>query len=150
MIKKSVAKYRILEIPKPRNGRCGEVTKYNKNLEPHEDNTIQCLSEYGIDVIALASSNMPGSVNPDLLMFGTFWEMKAPTTDDAETIATHFRKAVKQAGGKAIFDLRGAKKNQDKIYGDIIKLFETTRGMRRMLVIIESEKKTRLLDIIKK
>lgn len=80
MNNKNVVKYKISELSKPKNGYCGKITKYNKNLEPHENDTIQCLAKYGIDVIALASSNMPGSVNPDLLMLGTFWEMKAPTT----------------------------------------------------------------------
>lgn len=150
MGKNNIPKYKILELSKPKDGRCGKVTKYNKNLEPHEDDTIQFLSEYGMDVIAIASSNIPGSINPDLLMLGTFWEMKAPTTNDSETIATHFRKAVKQAGGKAVFDLRGAKNNQEKIYKDIIDLFETTRGMRRILIIIRRERENKLLDIIKK
>ena len=150
MGRNNIPKYKILELSKPRNGRYGKVVKYNKNLEPHEDNTIRCLAEYGMDVIAIASSNMPGSINPDLLMLGTFWEMKAPTTNDSETIATHFRKAIKQASGKVVFDLRGAKNNQEKIYKDIISLFETKRGMRRMLIIIERKQKIKLLDIIKK
>ena len=150
MAKKNRAKYKISKIGKPKKCKVGNVTKYNKNLEPHEDNTIECLSKYGMDVVALASSNMPGSINPDLLMLGTFWEMKAPTTNDSETIATHFRKAIKQSGGKAVFDLRGEKNNQEKTYKDLLRLFETTRGMRRLLVILKTQDGEEILDIIKK
>ena len=150
MAKKNRAKYKISKLQKPKKAKIGKVTKYNKNLGPHEDDTIECLSEYGIDIVALASSNMPGSINPDLLMFGTFWEMKTPTTDDFGTIITHFRKAIKQSGGKAVFDLRGITHNQEEIYRDLIDLFETTRGMRRLIVILKTKDSEEILDIIKK
>ena len=149
---KKKAKYRISELKKPKNGKIGKVKKYNKNLEPHEDRTIETLSEYGFDVEALIPSNVPGSKNPDILMLGTLWEMKAPVTDDDETIASHFRKAVKQSGGKAIFDIRGAKKDPDTIEGTIMKLFATTRGMRRIMIIkkdAEDKRRVKILDIAK-
>ena len=145
-------KIKITELKKPASGRVGRK-KYNGNEPlPHEKRTIRCLNEYGFDVETIIPSNMPGSRNPDILMMGTFWEMKTPQTDDKETIATHFRKAVKQSGGKAIFDIRYTK-NANSVEKDIMGLFITTRGMRRIMIIKKGSKSDedceKILDISK-
>ena len=86
----------------------GRVVFNNHDLESHEIDTIFCLASFGFDVETIKPSNIPGSRNPDLLMLGTTWEIKTPTTINRETIATEFRKAVKQSGGRAVltFDTR--------------------------------------------
>ena len=53
---------------------------------PHEKKTIRCLSKYGFDVETIIPSNIPGSRNPDILMLGTFWEMKSLQITDGETM----------------------------------------------------------------
>ena len=145
-------KIKITELKKPASGRVGRKKFNGKEPLPHEKRTIKCLNKYGFDVETIIPSNMPGSRNPDILMMGTFWEMKAPQTDDKETIATHFRKAVKQSGGKAIFDIRYTK-NASSVEKDIIDLFVSTRGMRRIIIIKKSisngKKYENMLDILK-
>ena len=85
-------------------------------------------------------------------MMGTFWEMKGPQTTDEETIATRFRRAVKQSGGKGIFDLRFVRKSTDmaEVEKTVIRLFKTTRGMRRIMIIKkDDEGNDIILDNIK-
>jgi len=137
MIVRKKVKYKTVRLHKPRNDRCGAIRINGKKPEPHEEETIKCLSEFGFDVETIIPSNVPGSRNPDILMMGTFWEMKGPRTTDNETIATRFRRAVKQSGGKGIFDLRFIKAESDvaEVEKTIMNLFMSTRGMRRIMII---------------
>lgn len=123
----------------------GRVVFNNHDLEMHEKNTVFCLASFGFDVETIKPSNIPGSKNPDLLMLGTTWEIKTPTTVNRETIATEFRKAVKQSGGKAIFDIRYTR-NIEKVEAYLRDLFVTTRGMRRIMIITDDAV---LIDIMK-
>ena len=141
-------KLKIVERKKVCESRYGTVKKNNR-LEPHEEDTVDCLTSYGFDVETIIPSNIPRSKNPDILMLGTFWEMKGPRTTDEDTIATRFRKAVKQANGKAIFDLRNVEGDAAQTEKYIMKLFATTRGMRRLMIIKNNNGSENLLDIFK-
>ena len=137
---------RIIKRTKVSKKKIGKVTLYNHDLEQHELKTIFRLAAFGFDITALAPSNIPKNKNPDLLMLGTYWEMKAGTSSNKATIQTKFRKAVKQSNGKAIFDLCQVKQSQDKAESEIIRLFKETRGMKRIMIIRDDEN---LLDIFK-
>ncbi len=143
---------KMVELKKPMDGKHGRIKYNGREPLPHERRTIECLSRFGFDIETIIPSNMPGSKNPDIIMMGTFWEIKCPQTDDYDTIATHFRKAVKQSGGKAIFDLR-CTKNALNVEDKIIKLFLTTREMRRIMIIknnlTDDEATEKILDISK-
>ena len=131
-------------MPKSKYGR---VVFNNNDLEPHERKTVFTLSSFGFDVETIIPSHTPGSKNPDLLMLRTFWEMKGPTTPNENTIKKKFRKAVKQSGGKAVFDLRNARKNEaETIERSIMKLFDEIREMRRIMII---ERDDEVIDFIK-
>lgn len=131
-------------VPKEKTGR---IIKNGVNLEPHEYETVFLLASLGFDIEFVRPSNIPHSNNPDLEMLGTFWEMKGPESPDEDTIATKFRKAVRQSGGKAVYDIRRIPpRNINEIKKYILKLFRETRGMRR-IILIESDHK--ILDIIK-
>lgn len=131
-------------VPKSKHGR---IVFNNNNLESHERNTIFCLASFGFDVETLIPSSIPKSKNPDLLMLGTYWEMKGPTTANERTIKTKFRKATKQSGGKAIFDLRNAQTSEvATIEQYVLKLFREIREMRRVIIIRNNSE---LIDFIK-
>ena len=140
-VKKKI-KYKTIQLAMPRNGKHGIIRYNGGKPEPHERKTIRCLSAYGFDVETIIPSNVPGSRNPDILMMGTFWEMKGPRTTDEETIATRFRRAVKQSGGRGIFDLRFVKNKHDMVEVEktVMRLFSTTRGMRRIMIIKKDDK----------
>lgn len=135
----------LKQVPKSKHGK---VKINNPNLESHEKKTVFYLARYGFNIEVLMPSNMPGTNNPDLLMMGTFWEMKAPISSKKSSISDNFFKAVKQSGGKTVFDLRNIKKKEDVIEAEknIMELFKETRGMRRIILIKKSGK---TIDIIK-
>lgn len=141
--------YKTVEWQIKPNTVAGRVIIRNNNLENHEKETIYHLASFGYDIEVLAPSNMPGTNNPDLLMMGTFWEMKAPEKNNIVTLETKFRKAVKQSGGKAIFDLRFVENGASEVEKNILALFEKTRGMRRVIIIKKEKKTTRTIDIMK-
>ena len=124
----------------------GKIIFSNNNLEDHERDTIFCLASFGFNIETLIPSDIPKSKNPDLLMLGTYWEMKGPSTTNEKTIKYHLRKAKKQADGKAIFDLRHIKSDRPKIERIIMDLFKNTREMRRIIIL---QDEGNLLDIIK-
>lgn len=138
---------KIVELKPVSKEKTGRIIKNGIKLEPHEYETIFLLVSLGFDMELVRPSNIPHSNNPDLEMLGTFWEMKGPESPDEGTIATKFRKAVKQSGGRAIYDIRRIPpQNIDTIKQFILKLFKATRGMRR-IILIESDDK--ILDITK-
>ena len=125
----------------------GKLIFSNHNLEPRETRTLFKLVSFGFDVETIIPSNIPKSRNPDLLMLGTFWEMKGPKTTNRKTVTAKFRKAVRQANGKAIFDLREINESQRQSFKDyIVSLLKETRGMRRVMIIMNENE---LLDITK-
>ena len=141
---KKKSSYKVIEHYKVEKSQYGKVVK-NNQLKPHEEDMINCLASYGFNVETIVPSNIPHSKNPDILMMGTFWEMKGPQTTNENTIRVLFRRAVKQANGKAIFDLRRIKKDPEGVKQYILNLFTTTRGMRRIMIIEQGK----ILDFLK-
>lgn len=141
------AKIKVIEIMRTKGIR-GRVIKTRFDLEPHEERTIETLSNFGYDVETVVPSNTPKSQNPDILMMGTIWEMKGPTTTNRNTIEKRFKKAIRQANGRSVFDLREVPKGEDVeiVKNEIMALFERKRGMRRIIMIENDEK---ILDISK-
>ena len=137
---------KIIERKTVARNKYGRVAFDNHNLEEHEKGTIFYLAKFGFDVEALTPSYVPKSNNPDLLMLGTTWEMKGPLTSNKNTIKKRFRKAVKQSGGRSIFDLRRIQCDDKLIEDFILELFVTTRGMESIMII---KKDGSLLDIFK-
>ena len=146
MAKQKRPKIKKTELVIPKNGRRGRA-KYNGTEPlPHEKKTIRHLTKYGLDIETIIPSNTPGSRNPDILMMGTFWEMKGPVSANENTIKNRFKKAKRQADGRAIFDLRDISSNSIDAERIIIDLFATTRGMYRIIII---EKSGKVIDITK-
>ena len=144
---KSYQSYKITELKPVSGDKYGRVI-INHKLEPHEQETIFYLSSFGFDIDVIVPSNMPGTNNPDLLMMGTFWEMKASFSKNRKTLEAKFHKAVKQSEGKVVFDLRGIRNPRDAQEAEkkIMMLFRVTRGMRRIILI---RKGGQTLDILK-
>ena len=136
---------RIIEIEKLSAKRAGQ-TKYNNiKLEEHEINTLMLLNEFGYDIEVLRPMNTPNLNNPDIVMQGSIWEIKAPRSYNQKTLKERIRKASRQAN-KVIFDLRMIGQNRLEARDYLIQLFEGNSHMKRMIIIIDEEK---ILDIIK-
>lgn len=141
------ANFKIIELHKVKRTKYGRVVKTRHDLEPHEEKTLGILASFGFDIETVIPSNIPHSKNPDIIMLGTFWEMKGPISTDEDTVQTKFRKATRQSGGKAIIDLTNVRGNVEKLEKFVIELFATTRGMRRIMIIEKNGEK--ILDIRK-
>lgn len=139
---------KVSEIVVSENATIGNVKFNGKKPEPHERRTIDFLSILGYDVETIIPSNVPGSRNPDILMMGTFWEMKGPISANKQKIIKRFRKAIKQSAGKSVFDLRNIKRNSDRDLAEkiILQLFAESGDMKR-IIIIKNDKIA--LDIMK-
>lgn len=137
---------KVIKRHKVSKSKYGKIIFGNRDLEPHEEATVFCLSSFGLDIETLIPSNIPKSKNPDLLMLGTVWEMKGPKSYNEKTIRKRFRKAKKQAGGRAVFDLRNVISNVDSVEKYIIKLFTEEHEMYRIMII---EDDSSLIDIFK-
>lgn len=131
-----------ITVPK---SKYGKIIFTNTSLEKRERDTIFCLSSFGFNIETLVPSDIPNSKNPDLLMLGTYWEVKTPSTSNEKTIKYHFRKAAKQSNGRTIFDIRNVH-DKSRVEKTIISLFEKTRRMRRIIIIETDEK---IIDITK-
>lgn len=148
MAKHGKKRIKIIEISISDLNSVGKIKINGGKPESHEKKTIDFLANLGYDVETIIPSNIPGSRNPDILMMGTFWEMKGPTSANKRKIIKRFRKAIKQAEGKSVFDLRNIGKITDRNLAEkiIIELFIETSGMRRMIIIKDDKDG---LDILK-
>ena len=137
---------KIIERAKVPKKKYGKVIFGNQNLEQHEISTVFRLASFGFDVETVPPTDIPNSNNPDLIMLGTYWEMKCPREINQTTLQQRFHKACKQSGGKVIFDLRRIDDKSGTIRDYLIKLFRSSRKVNHM-IIIENEEK--MLDILK-
>lgn len=139
---------KVIEHRKVSKKRFGRILIMNHDLMPLERATIYNLASFGFDIEVLRPSNTPKSYNADIMMLGCLWEIKSPTTNNRSTIKKKFKKAIKQANGRAIFDLRNLKTEADVVAVEkyILTLFRDKAGMRRIMIMKNDEK---LLDIIK-
>lgn len=118
-----------------KKSRTGRIIDRGGKRESHEYQTAVFLAGLGFDIELLEVSNIPKAKNPDIEMLGTAWEMKAPMSIAKSTNETMFRKAVKQSGGRAIFDLRHIKQNDNIVEKNLLVFFKRTREMHRMIII---------------
>ena len=137
---------RIIELHRVSKNRRGSFCKNSVRLEPHEEKTIKLLVLYGFDVEAIKPMNTPKLNNPDVLMDGAIWEMKAPIKYNENTLKIRMKKASKQAK-RIIFDFRNMKKDYEEAQAFVVKLFIGNREMRRMIIVTKDGK---VLDYYKR
>ena len=136
---------KIREIIKTSKTRPGNFNRNGIKPEPDEEKTIEYLITFGFDIDFIRPMSTKGAKNPDVFMMGSIWEIKTPSSSSESTIKLRFRTASGQSS-KIIFDLRGVKKDPEKVQKQITELFLEDGGVRRMMII---NKDGRLLDLIK-
>ena len=136
---------KIIELKKVPVRKRGRVNRNGVFLEPHEEKTIDYLAQYGFNIEVVKPVNTPKMNNPDIIIMGSIWEMKAPKIYNENTLKKHFKKASKQSD-KVIFDLRGAKQDTLKIEKFILRKFREPGKLRRMILIRKSGE---MLDFLK-
>ncbi len=114
--------------------RLGKIETNNVILEEAERKTILLLKEFGFNIEVIRPVNTPKTENPDVLISGTIWEIKTPTTHNLKTIKKRLHKASLQSSC-IIFDLRFVKKNQQEIKTYILKQFSNKPRIRKIILI---------------
>ncbi len=135
MTKKS--QYKINKVQTDSVKKKGKIFYNGVKPQAHEVATLEVLAACGFDVELIVPTSTPKAKNPDILMMGTIWEIKAPMTTNAKTLKKRFHKASKQAN-RVIFDLRGVKHDYDKTKSIVIKMFEGNPEIRRMIIVPKS------------
>ena len=125
---------RVKELQKVTNDKVGRIIKNNVKTEPNEDKTLVYLTQFGFNIELIRPNNTAKANNPDIMMLGTIWEIKGPTSNNKTTLKNRFSKASKQAR-KIIFDLRGIKHNSEVAEKEILKLFEKPGNVDHMIII---------------
>ena len=77
---------KIIELHQVPKGRWGSFHRNGIRLEPHEGRTAKFLTLYGFSIEVIRPTNTPKMKNPDILMLGTIWEMKAPMRYNKNTL----------------------------------------------------------------
>ncbi len=118
----------------------GRLISHDLRLELHEKKTIDFFLCRGKDIELNLPSLTPGTSNPDFWMDGLVWEMKCPVVVKDARLAILFRKASHQSKN-VIFDLRRLpQKSRSKVRDFLIKLFRTSRTVRRLIIIMDDGK----------
>lgn len=116
------------------SNKIGRINKNNIQTKLHEDSTVLYLSQFGYDIDFVKPRNTNRARTADLMMQGSLWEMKSPTSFNDSTIKADFRKAASQSD-RVIFDLRRIKKNTDRVEKQLIKVFNGRGRVRKMIII---------------
>ena len=116
------------------------IKPYGVRLEEHEEKTIDFFLKIGIDVEVLKPSNTKGQNSPDIEFDGLIWEMKSPTSNNRRTIEKRIREASKQSKN-IVFDLRRIKKNPDKAEKEIMRQYDMSTNIKKLIVIKSSGKR---------
>ncbi len=136
---------KVKEIEKVAKNKKGHLNKNGIKPEPNEEKTFKYLTSFGFDIDLIKPTNADKVHNPDILIMGTIWEVKTPTSCKDNTIKNRFREASRQST-KIIFDLRFISKNVDAVEKKILDLFKNNGRVRRLMIIRENGS---LIDFIK-
>ena len=69
-----------IELEKVPKDKVGRIEKNGIKLEDHEEKTIRFLLKYGFNIELIRPVSIPKMNNPDILVSGAIWEIKAPTS----------------------------------------------------------------------
>ena len=125
---------KIIELRQVPKNRWGKFHKNGIRLEPHEERTAEFLVLYGFNIEVIRPMNTPKTHNPDILMSGTIWEMKAPESSNLKTLKKRIHEASEQSN-HLVLDLRKIKKDYEKVERDAIRRFRSNADLRRMIII---------------
>ena len=124
---------KVFELKKA--NKIGRLVLNGIYLEAHEMETVSLLRRYGFDIEMVRPNNTPKSDNPDMVMMGTIWEMKAPKSTNKKTLKKRVHKASLQSG-YVVFDLRRIDgEMRSEVEREILKRFMDKSTLRRMLIV---------------
>ncbi|MBO4506416.1 MAG: hypothetical protein J5728_08335 [Lachnospiraceae bacterium] len=139
----------------------GKLTQNGVHLQEHEYSTIKALLEHGLDVELIPPSQIKGYYNPDIIINGISWEIKAPEGNGRNTMKHNIQHALIQSHN-IILDMRRCKLDPTTAIKSAEREFYHSKRTRRMKIILfdphinttsksrSTEKKYIILDYTKK
>ena len=124
---------KITELKQVPKDKRGSYLKNGVSLEPHEEKTAEYIIKYGFNIDVMRPMNTPKMHNPDFLIDGTTWEVKAPIRFNNNTLKIRIKEASKQAN-RIIIDLRNIKNGHKEAERYVIKLFCGNKNLRRICI----------------
>ncbi|MBQ6133005.1 MAG: hypothetical protein IJI65_02515 [Lachnospiraceae bacterium] len=123
----------------------GKLTQNGVHLQDHEYVTVKFFLEQGIDVELIPKSQIKDFRQPDIMMNGTAWEIKAPIGAGKKTIQNILQNAAGQSRN-VIVDLFRSKMDEDKAIIGYRNYFMESHRIKRLKII---KKNREILDFQK-
>ena len=117
----------------------GKIIPNGVILEKHEYKTILLFTEMGANVEIIPKSNKKGIHTPDIIMYGSKWEMKSPKGKGRWLLENTLKKSAKQSSN-VIIDLDRIKIHQAKCLQELEKQFYKSKGIQRLKIITKNKK----------
>lgn len=117
----------------------------NLNVWPHELKTAEALARAGYTVEFIRRSEEQRAKSADVLINGSLWEMKAPTSSNMKAVEKNLRKATKQAT-YVIFDCRRMKSVPENAIEREIRICVSKR-IKTLKSVLSVNRKGQVIDI---
>ena len=123
----------------------GHLKQNGVHLQEHEFVTVKLFIEMGIDIELIPKSQIKGYRQPDIMMGGLAWEIKAPIGNGKKTIQNTLQGAAEQSRN-IIIDLMRSKMPEDEAIKGYEQYFMNSKRIKRMKIIKKSRE---ILDFSK-
>ena len=120
----------------------GKLKQNGVHLQDHEYNTVRFLLENGYDVELIPPSQINKLRQPDIMMGGVAWEIKAPIGTGRKNIENILQSASGQSRN-IIIDLFRSKMSEDDAIKGYEQFFNQSKRIKRMIII---KKNREILD----
>ncbi len=123
----------------------GKLTQNRVHLQDHEYNTVSLFLELGHDIELIPKSQIPHYRQPDIMMDGLAWEIKAPIGTGKNNIENVMQGATEQSRN-IIIDLIRSKMSEEEAIKGYQQFFMNSKRIKRMIII---KKNREILDFSK-
>ena len=123
----------------------GKLTQNGVHIQDHEYSTVKLFLDKGIDVELIPRSQIKKFRQPDIMMGGVAWEIKAPIGTGKKNIENILQGASEQSRNIIIDLIRSRMPEDDAIKG-YSQYFKQSKRIKRMKIITKNRE---ILDISK-
>ena len=112
----------------------GKLKQNGVHLQDHEYETVKLFLDAGFDVELIPRSQIRGYRQPDIMMGGLAWEIKAPIGDGKKTIQNTLQGAAEQSRN-VIIDLIRSRMPEEKAIKGYNQYFAASKRIKRVKII---------------
>lgn len=112
----------------------GKLTQNGVHLQDHEFVTVKLFLVMGYDIELIPKSQIKGYRQPDIMMDGVAWEIKAPIGNGKKTIQNIMQGASEQSRN-VIIDLFRSKMPEEEAIKGYERFFMTSKRIKQIKII---------------